>query len=120
MVKTEPETWQVLCASSQLHNGGQGWRFVWHGQPAFAVRHQNQVYAYVNRCRHIPIELDWNEGIFFDAEGVNLMCATHGALYETASGVCVAGPCRGQRLQPIALIEKAEVVYYQAQILPVL
>jgi hypothetical protein len=77
MLETE-STWQALCASSQLQNGGQGWRFVWEGQPAFAVRHQNQVY------------------------------------------VCVAGPCRGQRLQPIALIEKAEVVYYQAQLLPVI
>jgi len=26
------------------------------------------------------------------------MCYTHGALYEPATGLCIAGPCKGEAL----------------------
>jgi nitrite reductase/ring-hydroxylating ferredoxin subunit len=32
--------------------------------PAFAVRFEGRVYAYLNRCAHVPIELDWLPGRF--------------------------------------------------------
>ncbi len=78
--------------------------------PAFAIRHGGRVYAYVNRCAHRGIELDWEEGRFFDASGVYLVCAMHGALYAPESGRCVAGPCRGAALAPVAVEEREAVV----------
>ena len=48
---------------------------------AFAVRFRGRVRAFLNRCGHLPVELDWEEGRFFDASGLYLICATHGALY---------------------------------------
>jgi nitrite reductase/ring-hydroxylating ferredoxin subunit len=57
--------------------------------------------AYLNRCAHKLVELDWQEGEFFDAEHRYLVCATHGAMYDPASGVCVDGPCRGAVLTAV-------------------
>jgi nitrite reductase/ring-hydroxylating ferredoxin subunit len=79
-----------------------------HGKPrpAFAVRVEGLVRAYENVCAHQSVELDWMPGEFFDEERWHLICATHGALYEPADGRCVAGPCLGARLVPLAVVER--------------
>lgn len=106
----------VLCPSSALVDGGRGVAFdvVYAGQPcrAFAVRHQGQVHAYLNRCAHVPMEMDYQEGQFFDDSGQWLLCATHGAVYAPGSGVCIEGPCRGARLVKIALTEVGGMVHW--------
>jgi nitrite reductase/ring-hydroxylating ferredoxin subunit len=38
------------------------------------------------------------ENEFFDEDNKFIVCATHGALYQPQSGVCVAGPCNGKNL----------------------
>lgn len=87
-----------LCASEALVDSGAAVAFevVHQGQPcrAFAVRFQGEVYAYLNRCGHVSMEMDYVDGQFFDSSGQWLMCATHGATYAPQSGICVAGPCR--------------------------
>jgi nitrite reductase/ring-hydroxylating ferredoxin subunit len=98
-----------ICASSALQDGGKGVRFPVEAfgtaATGFVVRHAGQVHAYLNRCAHVPIALDWFEGEFFESGKQYLMCSTHGALYAPESGACVGGPCRGGRLRPIAVRE---------------
>jgi nitrite reductase/ring-hydroxylating ferredoxin subunit len=98
-----------ICLSQNLLEGGSGVRFQiehnGHIVPAFAVRYGGHAVAYLNRCAHKFVELDWQEGEFFDAECRYLVCATHGALYEPATGVCVAGPCRGASLTAVPIHE---------------
>ena len=105
----------TVCASNQLQNGGCGVRFLvthnGHIGPAFAVRHAGRVFAYLNRCAHKLVELDWQQGEFFDAECRNLICTTHGALYDPVSGVCVGGPCRGAALTAVAVREENGAVW---------
>jgi nitrite reductase/ring-hydroxylating ferredoxin subunit len=57
-----------LCDSSQLVDGGRGVRFdlpdpdrlgAGGTAPAFVVRHAGRVFAYLNRCGHVSVELDW-------------------------------------------------------------
>ncbi len=104
-----------VCASNELQNGGRGVRFLvkYNGcvGTAFAVRHAGRVVAYQNRCAHKLVELDWQEGEFFDAEHRYLVCATHGAMYDPASGVCVDGPCRGAVLTPVPVREADGAVW---------
>ena len=76
----------------------------------FVVRFHGQAYAYVNRCAHVPVELDWEHGKFFDVTAEWLICATHGAMYAPQTGHCVMGPCQGKRLTPIPLTESAGVI----------
>lgn len=104
----------VLCASAALVDGGAGVRFtVLHRgrvEPAFVIRHRQAVYAYLNRCAHKFVELDWEPGQFFDADRRTLICATHGARYDPASGACRDGPCRGAPLVSLAVEEADGVV----------
>lgn len=71
----------------------------------FVVRFNGQPYAYVNQCAHVPIELDWQHGQFFNHSHDYLICSTHGAHYEPSTGHCVLGPCKGKKLQAIAVQE---------------
>jgi len=106
-----------ICGSDALVDGGTGVRFpvLAFGEEAsgFVVRHGGKVYGYLNRCAHVPIELDWFQGEFFESSKLYLMCSTHGALYVPETGVCAGGPCRGGRLRPIAVRESGDGVYWQ-------
>lgn len=107
----------LVCASSDLADGGKGVRFPVnaHGQETtgFVVRHKGQVYGYLNQCAHVPVELDWVQGEFFESSGLYIMCQTHGAIYVPESGHCAGGPCKGGRLKPIAVHEEDNHIYWQ-------
>jgi nitrite reductase/ring-hydroxylating ferredoxin subunit len=103
------DTARVICASAALTERGKGVRFsvLRAGKPvgAFAVRYNGCAYAYLNHCAHIPVELDWVEGEFFDYSGLYLICTTHGATYEPDTGYCIMGPCKGRRLSALDISE---------------
>ena len=105
-----------ICMADALADGGKGIRFpvTAYGEDviAFVVRYGQQPYAYLNRCAHVPMELDWTEGEFFESSGLYLMCATHGALYEPDTGHCAGGPCRGGKLQPLQVIERDNQIFW--------
>lgn len=106
---------RLICASGDLLEGGAGVRFsvprAGGDVPAFAVRFDGVVRAYLNRCAHVPMEMDYQENRFFDDSGRWLMCATHGATYAPDTGTCVGGPCRGG-LVKIALTESDGMVHW--------
>ena len=107
----------ALCNSNELSNGGRAVPFdlVFAGQTcrAFAVRYQGAVHAYLNRCTHVAMEMDYQPNRFFDDTGNWLLCATHGAAYVPDTGECAGGPCRGG-LVKITLSENDGVVYWHA------
>ena len=111
------ETMIPICASDAVAEGGKGVRFpVTSGGEArtgFVVRYNSVVHAYLNRCAHVPIELDWAKGEFFESGGEYLMCSTHGAIYLPETGACTGGPCRGGRLRAIAVLERGGQIYWQ-------
>jgi len=110
------ETPRLIAASTDLEDSGRGLRFQidYRGQsaPAFAVRYRGVVFGYLNRCRHVPIELDWNEAQFFGLGGHDLVCSTHGAVYSASSGSCLGGPCNGLPLVRLLLEERDNAIYY--------
>ena len=106
---------RLICASAALLEAGPGVRFSLAGlggeEKGFAIRHGGIACAYVNRCPHAGTELDWQPGEFFDIAGVYLVCSTHGAIFEPNTGLCVAGPCRGASLEPLAIREQGGEVF---------
>jgi nitrite reductase/ring-hydroxylating ferredoxin subunit len=106
----------VICESPALADSGPGVRFdvEYFGEqaPAFAVRYQGRVHAYLNRCSHVAMELDWQEGVFFDSAGRDLVCSTHGATYSASSGHCIGGPCSGTPLVRLLVEERDGKVYF--------
>ncbi len=79
---------------------------------AFAVRFNGTVHAYLNRCTHVAMELDWQPDRVFDASGQWLLCASHGAAYQPDTGQCAGGPCQGG-LVKINVVDKDGVVCWQ-------
>ena len=106
-----------LCNSRELADGALAVPFdvVYAGQTcrAFAVRFQGLPQAYLNRCTHVAMELDWQPDQIFDDTGQWLLCASHGAAYLPDTGQCAGGPCRGG-LVKIKLSENGGVVYWHA------
>ena len=75
------------------------------------VRRGLHVYAYLNTCPHAGSPLDWVPDQFLDLNREYIQCATHGALFRIEDGVCMYGPCAGDRLTPVpTAVEAGEVV----------
>jgi nitrite reductase/ring-hydroxylating ferredoxin subunit len=107
---------QRLCASTDLEEGGKAFCFdvlEW-GRPVsvFALRVDGHVAAYVNRCVHVPVEMDWQPGEFLDSERRWIVCSIHGATYSPRDGACVGGPCGRGRLTAIRVEESGGVVHW--------
>ena len=106
---------RLICAAADLVEAGRGVCFeVSHGgetAPAFAIRWQGQVRAYLNRCAHVPVELDWQPGEFFDDSKLYLICAAHGALYDPVDGRCLWGRCERRGLVPLEVVERDGQIY---------
>jgi nitrite reductase/ring-hydroxylating ferredoxin subunit len=104
-----------LCTSAELVDSAEAIPFevIYGAQScrAFAVRYQGQVHAYLNRCAHVPMEMDYQSNRFFDSTGHSLICATHGATYQPQTGLCRSGPCRGGLIK-IALSEVSGSVHW--------
>lgn len=106
-----------LCNSRELLEGGQAVPFDinYAGQTcrAFAIRFNGLPHAYLNRCTHVAMELDWQPNRIFDDSGQWLLCASHGAAYRPDTGQCAGGPCHGG-LVKITLSETDGVVYWHS------
>ena len=67
-------------------------------------RQAGAVRAWLNVCPHAGRRLDWAPGQFLKSREGLLVCAVHGASFELMKGECMAGPCRGESLRPVAVI----------------
>ena len=103
-----PET--LIGSVQGIEEGGKGLRFDVRNAnneviPAFVVRFDQRYFAYLNRCGHIAVQLDYLPGQFFSDDGQTLVCATHGAEYAPDTGACLGGPCYGVGLDPVSVKE---------------
>jgi nitrite reductase/ring-hydroxylating ferredoxin subunit len=108
---------QVVCRSDELLEGGRGVVFdlLEYRRPvrAFVLRVQGQLVGYLNRCAHVPAELDWQPGEFLDADRREIVCSIHGATYNPLTGRCTGGPAGRGRLVPITVAEvDGQVCWY--------
>lgn len=108
---------EPLCASEALAERGQAvvWDVMQWGRPvrAFALRYEGQVVAYLNRCVHVPTEMDWQAGEFLDMDRRWIVCSIHGAHYEPTTGRCAAGPCGRGRLTHLDTEERDGQVWWR-------
>ena len=111
-----PRAAVFLCRAADLPERGKAW--VWDvqlwGQPAraFALRFDGRVVAYLNRCAHVPTEMDWQPGEFLDLDRRWILCSIHGAAYEPADGRCIGGPCGRGRLIQLEVAQEDDRVYW--------
>ncbi|MFT7526224.1 MAG: nitrite reductase/ring-hydroxylating ferredoxin subunit [Arenicella sp.] len=109
---------KLIGPTQGLEEGGKGFRFDVRNAagetiPAFVVHFDYQYFAYLNKCGHIAIQLDYMPGEFFSDDGQSLICSTHGAEYAPDTGACLGGPCYGVGLEALKIIEDQGQLYLQ-------
>ena len=97
---SEPE---ALCRLDEIEDGEAKGFALDDGRDIFVVRDGAAVHGYLNSCPHQGTPLDWTPDRFISEDSGLILCATHGAQFEIADGLCVAGPCEGDRLTPVAV-----------------
>jgi len=92
------------CREFSIGNGDWPFR-------GFVVRKGVAVFAYQNVCAHAGHPLNWRPGSFLTKDSSAIICASHGALFEIASGECIGGPCKGKALRTVDVEIRDGVVY---------
>lgn len=95
---------RVVCALAEIEDPGSRAFTIGPGDwplRGLVVRRGNAVHAYVNRCPHAGHPLNLRPHEFLTPDGALVVCSSHGALFEVATGLCVAGPCAGAALRRV-------------------
>ena len=97
---------RVLCPLAELDDPGSRAFTVGRGDwplRGFLVRRGAAVNAYVNRCPHAGHPLNLQPHEFLTPDRALILCNSHGAIFEMATGYCVIGPCAGARLRRVPI-----------------
>ena len=97
----------ILCKLADLaETGSRGFRVGGGDWPlkGFVLRlDDGSLRAWVNNCPHAGHPLELLPHRFLTADRKFIQCSSHGALFDPVSGSCVAGPCPGRKLRPLAV-----------------
>jgi nitrite reductase/ring-hydroxylating ferredoxin subunit len=96
----------LLCKTTDIEDPGSksfDVKIKRRSESIFVVHKNGEFFAYRNQCPHTGASLEWQENQFLDRDNELIQCATHDALFIINSGECIAGPCVGDKLQPLAL-----------------
>jgi len=99
-------SWQSICQQAQLVQGStlefeiiqDSTELGTMPLTGFMFLHEGNPLAYLNRCPHLGIELNWMPGRFMDTDNQFIQCSSHGALFRPDNGECISGPCQGDAL----------------------
>jgi nitrite reductase/ring-hydroxylating ferredoxin subunit len=113
MTANKPSLGKLVAAVGDLEHG-KSKKFIMQRAgrefEALLINYQGTHFAYVNRCPHTGITLDWVNNQFFSSDNRYVMCATHGAVFEPPTGECIWGPCVGLSLQSLPIeIDKGQI-----------
>ena len=100
----ELDVTRVLCALADLEVTGSREFTVGEGDwplRGFIVKTATGIAAYVNYCPHAGHPLNIRPNRFLTPDGNLILCCSHGALFARDNGLCIAGPCQGQKLTQI-------------------
>jgi nitrite reductase/ring-hydroxylating ferredoxin subunit len=104
---------RVVCALADLVDPGSRAFTIGRGDwpvRGLVVRRHGAVHAYVNRCPHAGHPLNLRPHEFLTPDRSLVVCNSHGALFEVATGYCVSGPCAGASLRRIPIEVRAGYV----------
>jgi nitrite reductase/ring-hydroxylating ferredoxin subunit len=99
-----------VCAAAALADGEyRKLRLVFEkrDEECLVLRFEGIVYAYINRCVHMPRRLDCERKQVFDATGRYLRCSMHGIVYLPQTGASVSTMCEGERLRAVEVYEES-------------
>ena len=83
----------------------------------FVLCWKGQWYAYRNSCPHTGVTLNWLPNQFFDSGMEFIQCGMHGALFQPQDGFCVYGPCLGRFLISLPILQRADEIVIDREVL---
>lgn len=98
-----------LCRVEDIPDGGARGVSVYVGEQwdLILMRRGDAVSAFHNECPHAGRNLDYAPGLFL-VKDQHIVCAVHGASFDTLSGDCCGGPARsGLVAVPLRIIDGA-------------
>jgi len=101
-----------LCDAKEVTETGREFRVTTAEGAWFVMIFQrgDGIVAYQNVCPHRFLSLSWAPDRFLIGDDGLLVCPHHGATFELDNGVCVQGPCEGDKLTPATVrIENGEL-----------
>ncbi|WP_317928501.1 Rieske (2Fe-2S) protein [Halioxenophilus sp. WMMB6] len=107
-----------LCALADIEDGNsRGFDPFDRGRDSlFLVRKGLQIFAWRNACPHRGYEgstMAWRKNAYLNSHRNRIICSSHGAQFHIETGECLAGPCLGQRLEPVSVqIDKSNQIYW--------
>ena len=106
--------WLHVCKSTELSEGNHVTiNLIWNGkiQPGLIFRFNQGIYAYINRCVHMPKKLNCQKNVIFDESGKYLRCSMHGIVYNPETGASESTLCNGIKLQAVKVVEDDGNIY---------
>jgi len=106
-----------ICETDDITDPGSHGFDVSHNDveiKGFVVKRDGEFFAYRNSCPHTGVPLDWIEHKFLDLDGFLIVCALHAARFKIGSGLCVSGPCVGDSLEQLDIINDDGKIYLQS------
>jgi nitrite reductase/ring-hydroxylating ferredoxin subunit len=97
---------RVICRLDDIEvSGARGFAIGSGDWPlrGFVVRINDEVRGFINHCPHAGHPLNLRPHRFLTPDSALIVCSSHGALFEKATGLCVAGPCAGHYLCAVPL-----------------
>lgn len=81
--------------------------------PLFLVltRQAGEAKAWHNVCPHLGRALNFAPDRFLTDDQGQLVCAHHGATFDCGTGQCVSGPCQGDALTAVTVVEQEEKIW---------
>ena len=107
---------RLLCSVAEIPDGGSKSFAMGEGEwplRGILIRDGDTVHAYVNRCPHAGHQLNFMSDNFLTPDRELIICRSHGAMFDKASGVCVYGPCTGDALTRVAIVVEGGKVKLQ-------
>jgi nitrite reductase/ring-hydroxylating ferredoxin subunit len=80
-------------------------------QASVVFRFKEKIYAFINRCVHMPRKLNCERDIIFDDTGDYLRCSMHGIIYDPETGTSQSTMCNGEKLQALKVVEEDACIY---------
>ncbi len=103
----------VLCRLADIGDrDSRAFTIVSNGEEReiFAIRLDDEVFAYVNVCPHRQMPLNWKPDVFLAYDKSRIVCTMHGATFDIRQGHCLTGPCPGRSLESVPVVVEDGVV----------
>ena len=78
---------RLLCQLTDIPDGQARSFPLDEKQSLLVVRRGLRAWAYINRCPHAGVPLEWEADRFMSLDGSQLQCSLHGALFKNEQDV---------------------------------